>query len=344
MPDADSTEAVEAAIPTTDLGSILRSMPAAEASEEDLLLRFAQDVDEGLSASSRFLDCKYLYDERGSELFEDICELPEYYPTRTEELILRRHAKSIADATGHVTVVELGAGVSSKTRHLLRAYCNGAGCPRYLAVDVSDSALEKGRQSIAAELPGVDFHPVCTTYEDSFPILPHLGKTMLVFLGSTIGNLREEQFSDFFGSAAANLERGDYLLLGVDLHKDTATLEAAYNDVAGVTAAFTRNLFVRINRELGADIDLDAIAHRAHYNTEDQQIEIFAEFLSDQEVHIEPLGVRHKITAGERIHTELSRKFSLSPLHEQLGEIGFSPVQAFTDPRDWFAVLLLERV
>ncbi len=342
MSDADLTEAPEPAVAPADLGSILSSLPVTDASEEDRLLRFAKDVDHGLSASSRFLDCRYLYDEHGSELFENICEQPEYYPTRTEESILRRHARNIAEETGQVTLVELGAGVSSKTRHLLRAYCTSEARARYVAVDVSESALEKGEQSITKELPDVEFHAVCTTYEHSFPILPHLGKTMLVFLGSTAGNFSEREFSSFFACAAAHLTRGDYLLLGIDLHKDTKTLEAAYNDAAGVSAAFTRNLFARINRELGAEIDLDAIAHRAHYNARDQQIEICAEFLSDQEIHIAPLGVRHQIAAGERIHTELSRKFSLSPLRKGLAEIGLCPVRVFTDSRDWFAVLLLE--
>ncbi|MCP3983307.1 MAG: L-histidine N(alpha)-methyltransferase [bacterium] len=327
-----------------DLAALLRTLPSATQTESELRLQFATDVDAGLSAPARSLDCQYLYDARGSELFEEICEQPEYYPTRTEEAILSAQAERIAALTGPLTIMEFGAGTSRKTHHLLRAYRDLDASPRYLAVDVSPSALEKGRQSIERDLPAVEFFAAPSTYHDSFEVVPHLGTTMMVFLGSTIGNFSDSSFSDFFETAARHLPKGDYFLLGADLHKDTETLEAAYNDAAGVTAAFTRNLFTRLNRELGSSIDIDAVEHRAHYNAEAQQIEIYAEFVTAQEIYLAPLGIRHQVKAGECIHTEISRKFCLDPLEERLLKTGFGVKEVFTDPRSWFAVLLLERL
>lgn len=314
------------------------------ASDAQQRLVFARDVDKGLSSRPRLLDCQYLYDARGSELFEEICRQPEYYLTRTEEAILSQHAQSIADHTGPVTVMELGAGTSRKTQHLLRAYCRSGSSPRYLAVDVSPSALSKGKESIERALPGVHFSPLCCTYEEAFPLLSRLDSTLVVLLGSTVGNFGDDIFRRFFERAGEHLSVGDYFLLGVDLHKDTPTLEAAYNDAAGVTAEFTRNLFARINRELGASIDLRAVEHRAHYNERDRQIEIFARFAAAQEIYLAPLGVWHRVEADEHIQTEISRKFTLDSLRPKLERLGFATRRVSTDARNRFAVLLLERI
>ena len=329
--------------PSPDLASVIGAIHRRQAEQDDGIARFARDVHAGLSSRPRVLDSQYLYDSRGSELFEQICVQPEYYPTRTEAAILRKRSGEIAQQTGPVTVVELGAGTSAKTEHLLRAYHSADCLHGYVAVDVSDSALRKGRETIHAALPEVDSHMLCATYDAAFSAVGQLGRTMLVFLGSTIGNFPPEAMDEFFSQVAESLGRGEFFLLGVDLHKETTVLEAAYNDAKGVTAAFTLNLFARMNRELGADIDLSAVQHRAHYNVERRQIEICAEFTRPQAVHVQPLGVVHGIAAGERIWTEVSRKFTIEQLSLHVAPFGLTTRRVFSDDSDRYALVLFER-
>ena len=328
---------------SSDLAAVVRGLNARRPDSGQEVLRFARAVHEGLSARPRFLDSQYLYDARGSELFEAICEQPEYYPTRTEAALLQHHSAELADATGPVTVIELGAGTSRKTEHLLRAYHRADALHGYVAVDVSASALEKGRDAIGAALPEVDFHAICATYDAAFSAIGQLGRSMLVFLGSTIGNFPPPAMAQFFRQVAGTLRAGEYFLLGVDLHKDTRILEAAYNDAAGVTAAFTRNLFARMNRELHSGIDLSAVEHHAHYNRSQRQIEIFAEFQRPQTIAVAPLGRRYQIGAGERIQTEVSRKFTIDDLAARTSEYGLSCRRVLTDPQQLFALVLFER-
>ncbi len=329
--------------PANDLATILQGYTSSTLSAGDAHLAFATDVDRGLHCRPRRLDCKYLYDQRGSELFEAICDLPEYYLTRTETQILTKVAEEIAAETGPLTLVELGAGTSRKTQLLLDAYCAIESQPDYIAVDVSRSALDKGRRMIGETLPTLRFHPLCASYQQAMPIFSETGKTIVVFLGSTIGNFSEQEFNVFFHQVADNLTMGGYVLLGVDLHKNVETLEAAYNDSAGVTQCFTRNLFSRINRELGASIDLNQVEHLACYNEAAHQIEICVRFLESQEIFIEPLNARHRIEAGERINTEISRKFTLDGLASRLAAFGFKTRKVFSDPDNLFALLLLKR-
>jgi|TARA_Y100000310_G_scaffold336467_2_gene421070 L-histidine N-alpha-methyltransferase len=326
-----------------DLAATLQGYTSSIPTTDEALRAFAADVDRGLRSRPKRLDCKYLYDQRGSELFEAICDLPEYYLTRTETQILTQVAEEIAAETGPLTLVELGAGTSRKSQLLLDAYCGVDPQPDYVAVDVSSSALDKGARTICENLPTVRFHPLCTSYQDAFSLLSKIGKTMVVFLGSTIGNFSARELDDFFQQLAVNLVPGDYFLLGVDLHKDVRTLEAAYNDSAGVTQLFTRNLFSRINRELGASVDVNQVEHVAHYNEAAFQIEIYVKFLQAQEVFIEPLGTRYKVDAGEQISTEISRKFTLDGLTSKLAAYGFTTQRVFSDPDDLFALLLLKR-
>lgn len=309
--------------------------------------RFAHDVVRGLSDTPRTLDCKYLYDERGSELFEDICRQPEYYLTRTESKILERHAGEIAQRVGPVDVIELGSGGSQKTHHILRAFAKRQEKVRYVPVDISPSALAACKEDLDRVLPDVQVTPVEGTYDDALRIASDLGSgsagTMVVFLGSTLGNFAGADFDAFWSSWARHLDPGDHFLLGVDLHKDKDTLEAAYNDAAGVTADFTRNLFARINRELDSSIDVDAIEHVARYSEERRQIEIFARIATPQEIDVPSLGERLAVDAGEMIHVEISRKFELPELRSRLDTHGFSTAETFTDEQDMFADLLLER-
>jgi L-histidine N-alpha-methyltransferase len=309
----------------------------------DPVLEFAKSVSTGLSDSPRWLHCRYLYDERGSELFERICELPEYYPTRVEAAILEQHAARIRSITGPVTIVELGSGTSVKTDYLLTAYTEEGAPLRYVPVDVSESGLQVAARTIGERHPSVEFSGIVGTYEAAFPLFWEHSPSMVVFLGSTIGNFNPAESSLFLSQLAENMQSGDYLLLGIDLIKDMAVLEAAYNDTAGVTADFSKNLFARINRELGATVDLNNVKHVAVYNPKLQRIEIFIEFLTDQDIHVEPLGERYSIAAGERVLIEISRKFVLSEMRDHVAQFGFSLNNAYTDDDDQFALLLMQR-
>ncbi|MGD2216021.1 MAG: L-histidine N(alpha)-methyltransferase [Gemmatimonadales bacterium] len=304
---------------------------------------FARSVAAGLSDEAKWLHYRFLYDAEGSRLFEVITRQPEYYPTRVEAGILAEHADEIQRSTGPVTLVELGSGYSVKTEYLLSAYSRDGANVRYVPVDVSDSALRAASRSIAESFADVDFTGINGTYRSAFPVLRQLSPQMLIFLGSSIGNFNEAEATSFWHSVADHLPAGDFFLLGVDLVKDVDVLEAAYNDAAGVTARFTNNYFARINRELGAALDLSQIEHQATWNPVLERIEIYAHFLSDQQLRVEPLDQTFEIRSGERIMIEISRKHRLPKLQRELAAFGFHLRRVFTDEKKWFALLLLER-
>jgi L-histidine N-alpha-methyltransferase len=310
----------------------------------DTVMTFARSVAVGLSDEPKWLHCRFLYDAEGSRLFEEITEQPEYYPTRTEAAILAQHADEIREITGPRALVELGSGYSVKTEHLLSAYSRHGGKVRYVPVDVSVSALREASRSIGEHFADVQFTGINGTYASAFRVFRQLAPQMVVFLGSTIGNFNEAETTAFWKSVAGHLPVGDFLLLGVDLVKDVGVLEAAYNDTAGVTARFTRNYFARINRELGAEIDLSQIEHVAVWNAERDRMEIFARFNSTQHIRIGPLDESFEIRPGERILIEISRKFRLPELTAELSRFGFEVRRSFTDEKEWFALLLLERI
>ncbi|MGH7593244.1 MAG: L-histidine N(alpha)-methyltransferase [Gemmatimonadales bacterium] len=310
---------------------------------DDARREFATAVLVGLSDHPRWLPCRFLYDERGSQLFEAICETPEYYPTRTESGILAAAAEQIRALTGPVTLIELGSGSSTKTGHLLAAYADGTRPVRYVPVDVSASALRAGSAALSLANPSARITGIHGTYDAAFPLLRELSPAMLVFLGSTIGNFNQTEAALFWANVTHHMAPGDFVLLGVDLVKDPHVIDAAYNDAAGHSAEFTRNIFHRMNHELGAALDLGRIDHLARYNAEWQRVEIFARFTSDQVVHLDPLGTSVPIRAGERIMTEISRKYVLDELQQYLAAFGFVLRQVFTDERRWFAELLLQR-
>ena len=304
---------------------------------------FAESVALGLSDTPRWLPSRFLYDARGSALFEHICQLPEYYLTRTEADILRRVAPRLRELTGPVTLVELGSGSSVKTDTLLAAYARNGDPVRYVPVDVSASILRVAAERIEETFPSVNVAGVHGEYEHAFPLLSAYAPTMLLFLGSTVGNLNHAESVPFWRRVSAALPAGSWVLLGVDLVKDPAVLEAAYNDALGVTAAFTRNLFARMNRELGSRIDLDAVEHVARWNAEWQRIEIGGRFRSRQLVDVLPLGRRFVVEPGEQIMTEISRKFVLPSLRSYLECFGLETVHAASDDQGWFGVLLLRK-
>ena len=310
-------------------------------SPEESTAAFAQSVVRGLADHPRWLHCRYLYDARGSELFERITEQPEYYPTRTETALLAHHAREIRSVVGAPALVELGSGSSAKTRHLLDAWVDEPA--RYVSVDVSRAALEASCAALAREYRGLAIRGIAASYERALPLLRELSPVMLVFLGSTIGNFNPQELGDFLERVSAALAVGDHFLLGIDLVKDVRTLEAAYNDRAGVTAAFTRNLFARMNRELGTQLDLEAIEHVAHYNDRLDRIEIFARFTREAVIALPELGRRFRMAPGEMIMTEISRKFRADEMAATAARYALDTVQTFTDPNKAFALLLMRK-
>ncbi len=310
----------------------------------DTLATFARSVAAGLTDEPKWLHCRFLYDAEGSRLFEQITEQPEYYPTQTEASILAACSDQIREITGPRTLVELGSGYSVKTEHLLATYSRDGNALRYIPVDISESALREAHKSVSANFPDVDFTGISGAYASAFSVLRQLSPQMVIFLGSTIGNFNDAEATVFWQSVAGHVPPGDYFLLGVDLVKEAAVLEAAYNDTAGVTAQFTRNYAVRMNRELGSNIDLSAVEHEATWNPDLERMEISLRFTKPQLIYVEPLNQTFNVAAGERVLIEISRKFRLSKLDEELKLFGFEVRRTFTDEREWFALLLLERV
>ena len=313
---------------------------------------FAQAVARGLADAPRWIPSRFLYDATGSVLFERICELPEYYLTRTESAILQAEAARFYEMTGHVTLVELGSGSSVKTDHLLAAYSASDEPVHYVPVDVSASILRVAAERIEETFPSVNVAGVHAEYEQALPLLGDYAPVLLLFLGSSIGNFNHAESMAFWRRVSSSMPTGSWMLLGVDLVKDPAVLEAAYNDAQGVTASFTRNLFARMNRELNAGIDLDAVVHEARWNprvrchgatVEWQRIEIGARFQRAQAITVASLGREFHIEAGERVMTEISRKFVLDRLRDYLACFNFATVHVATDPREWFALLLLQK-
>jgi dimethylhistidine N-methyltransferase len=287
----------------------------------------------------RTLPPKLFYDPRGSELFEEITHLPEYYLTRTEIGILRQNAGEIVERLGaNPILIELGSGSSTKVRILLDAI---QGPVIYIAVDIARDQLLVSAESLAADYPNVNLTAVCADYTRglTLPPLPEHGTRTVFFPGSNLGNLEPAEASRFFGTIARLLRPADGMLLGVDLKKDPAVLHAAYNDSRGVTAQFNRNLLGRLNSELGADFDLAQFQHVALYNQERGRIEMHLRSLRNQTVTI--AGERFRFSAGESIHTENSYKYSDEDLEQLISGSGLRIERSWTDPRRWFAVYSL---
>lgn len=300
------------------------------------------DVIQGLTQIPKCLPPKYFYDDRGSVLFEQICELPEYYPTRTEAAILRQYASEVAQITGACELVELGSGSSTKTRLLLDAY-KTIGYPlRYMPIDVSAGILESSARQLLADYPSLRVHGLVSTYELALQQLQptQLPSRMIFFLGSTIGNLKPQECDVFFSQITAALKAGEYFLLGIDLQKPKPLLEAAYNDSQGVTAEFNLNVLEHLNQRFQGNFDTQLFEHWAFYNDELHQIEMHLRCLKAHTVRLETLDLTVEFAAGETIMTEISRKFDLDVMQQELQSQGLQPIKVWTDPKQWFGLIL----
>ncbi|ASC69784.1 Histidine N-alpha-methyltransferase [Halomicronema hongdechloris C2206] len=303
------------------------------------------DVIQGLSQTPKSLPPKYFYDERGSRLFEQITQLPEYYLTRTETQILQQSADAIATLTGPCDLIELGSGSSTKTRLLLDAYQRQGTPLHYLPVDVSGTMVEESAQALLQHYPQLTLHGLIGIYEQVLAQLPpsRFPRRLLAFIGSTLGNLSDAECDQFLTQVSQALAPGDYFLLGLDLRKPVDVLEAAYNDSQGVTAAFNLNLLHHLNWRFQGNLDPSQFRHVAQYNPVADQIEIYIESLQAQTARLKALDLTVTFAAGERLLSELSRKFDLPTMAASLQSYGLHTVHTFTDPHHWFGLLLCQR-
>jgi L-histidine Nalpha-methyltransferase len=309
---------------------------------------FAHDVEVGLTASPKKLSCRHFYNEEGSDLFEAISRLPEYYLTRTEAKILRDcAAEMVASLPNPVSLVELGSGSATKTRLLIEALLGRQGRLLFAHVDISPSALEASSRQLLAAYEGLEVVGAAAEYEQGLALLGQYidGPRLVLWLGSSVGNFEADEASDFLRQVAASLDRpGDRLLIGMDLHKDRGVLERAYDDAEGVTAAFNRNLLLRINRELGGRFEMDAFGHRSLYDEDRGRVEMHLVSRQAQQVPIEALGLEISFAAGETIHTENCHKYRPDQIGAFLHKGGLELERQFFDSDRHFSLNLARPV
>jgi dimethylhistidine N-methyltransferase len=303
---------------------------------------YALEVEEGLSRSPKTLPSKLFYDQRGSELFEEITRLPEYYLTRTELEILRERDSEIANAVGsNTTVVELGAGTATKTSTLLRALARKQIRTSYFPVDISPSALDEAQAQIKAECPSVFVRPVVADFSEGFSFFRDIpGRKLVLYLGSSIGNFDPPAAVAMLTAVRKELKPRDGLLLGTDLVKSRDILVPAYDDSQGVTAEFNLNILARLNREIGADFNLNAFRHIARWNPTCSRMEMHLQSDRKQSVGLGLLGSVAEFATGERTHTENSYKYTMEMVNRMLSSAGFCLEQSWFDSRQWFALNL----
>jgi len=313
--------------------------------DADAAATMARDVRAGLCAYPKELAPKYFYDERGSRLFERITELPEYYPTRAErEILAERSAEILAAAGGPGTLVELGSGSAAKTRHLLSAMREAGSLDTYVPVDISEEITLQTAACLVDEYPGLAVRGLVCDFEQDLERIPAgAGTRMIAFLGGTVGNLYPRQRHAFLERIGTMLESGDHLLLGTDLVKDASRLEAAYDDAAGVTAEFNKNVLEVLNRELGADFDLDSFEHVARYDAEAERMDIRLRSLADQDVRLDGLDLEISFAVGEEMRTEISTKFTRARLESVYAGAGLEMRGWFTDAGGDYALSLARR-
>jgi L-histidine Nalpha-methyltransferase len=307
-----------------------------------LVSPIAEEVLRGLSARPRRLPPKLFYDDAGSHLFEQITETQEYYLTRTERAILKKYAGEIVRQVGaNITLVELGAGSASKTQVLIEALLRGQLRADFYPVDVSSSALQGALKTLNGHFPRLHVSPIVADYTHRIPDLNSLpGRKLALFIGSTIGNFEPDEAMAFLKSVHHSLQPGDALLIGFDLIKDAGVLHAAYNDAQGITAAFNKNMLVRINRELGGSFDVDSFEHIAVWNRRKSRIEMHLESLYEQAVWVQDMARGFHFEKGERIHTENSYKFNSASIARLLRRSGFKLEKRWTDSQGWFCEAL----
>ncbi|MCG2623667.1 L-histidine N(alpha)-methyltransferase [Arthrobacter sp. I2-34] len=302
-----------------------------------------RDVLAGLGSAPKTLPPKWFYDQRGSELFERITLLQEYYPTRAEREALELHAAEIAAAAPAETLMELGSGSSRKTPLLLDALAAAGPLRRYVAVDVSDSALLAAREELTELYPALDLQAVAADFEHQMHLLPHEGRRMIAFLGGTIGNFEPEARREFLRSIRGHLGPGEgTLLIGTDMVKAPSVLLPAYDDAGGVTAEFNRNVLRVLNAELGADFDVDAFEHVAVWNERQEWVEMWLRATRPMHVRLPAVGLEVDFAAGEDLRTEISAKFRPEGFAAELAEAGFAVVGQWTDAAGRFALTLAE--
>ncbi|MBB3601463.1 L-histidine N-alpha-methyltransferase [Mycolicibacterium sp. BK556] len=314
----------------------LSNFLAADAAAQAL----RSDVRNGLTQTPKSLPPKWFYDVVGSDLFDQITRLPEYYPTRAEAEILRVQSPAIAAASGADTLVELGSGTSEKTRQLLTALRDNGSLRRFVPFDVDSNVLQSAGVALGHEYPGLEIEAVCGDFEEHLAKIPTGGRRLFVFLGSTIGNLTPGPRKQFLATLADVLDPGDSLLLGTDLVKDTGRLVRAYDDRAGVTAKFNLNVLAVVNRELGANFDIESFEHVARWNPDEERIEMWLRATTPQQVLVDALGLTVDFANGEEMLTEVSCKFRPEAVTQELAEAGLQRTHWWTDPSGDFGLSL----
>ncbi len=301
------------------------------------------DVRAGLGATPKTLPPKWFYDARGSDLFDQITRLPEYYPTRCEAAILTAHAPEIAQLSGAETLVELGSGTSEKTRMLLDALSRAGTLRRFVPFDVDEWVLSMAAKQVGAEYEGIDVHAVVGDFTEHLSLLPREGRRMVAFLGGTIGNLEPGPRAAFLADLSATLVTGDSVLLGTDLVKGADRLVPAYDDALGITAAFNLNVLAVLNRELEADFDLDQFQHVALWDEAEARIEMRLVSRRDQTVQIRGLDLTVEFAEGEQMRTEVSSKFTPDRVRKELSAAGLDVTRTWTDDDGDFLVTLAHK-
>jgi len=310
---------------------------------DDLQDALRADVGAGLTATPKELPPKWFYDERGSELFDQITRLPEYYPTSRERYVLGEQADYVARFTGADTVVELGSGTSDKTRVILDAFRDAGLLRRFTPFDVSETTLRQAAAALAAEYPGVEISAVVGDFEHHLDTIPADGRRLIAFLGGTIGNFATKPRAGFLAALSATMAPGDALLLGTDLVKSEARMVAAYDDPGGVTAEFNRNVLRVVNRELHADFVPERFAHVAGFDPEEERIEMWLRADEAEAVSVDDLGLSVAFGEGETMRTEISTKFRRSGIEAELGDADLELARWWTDPDGDYAVSLAFR-
>ena len=299
-----------------------------------------EDVREGLSSPFKEIPPKYFYDERGSKLFEAITDLPEYYPTRAERAILDARADDIVAAAEPTTLIELGSGAAAKTRVLMDAMREAGSLETYIPVDISEEITRRVAEELVAEYGDLRVHGIVSDYETHLERVPREEGALIAFLGGTIGNFRPGPRRSFLARIASLMYPGDRFLLGTDLVKDVAVLEAAYNDSAGVTAEFNKNVLHVLNRELGADFDPECFEHVAFFDAENEWVDIRLRSLAEQFIDLTGLDMRTHFARNEEMRTEISTKFTRERLEASYADAGLEIVEWWSDPDDLYALSL----
>ena len=302
----------------------------------------AGDIIAGLSAGQRYIPSKYFYDAQGSKLFEDICRLPEYYPTRTEMAILKKITPGLMEGFANRDLVELGAGSNWKIRILLEAAGeSGRATLRYIPVDISQTAVIEATKGLAEDYPELETFGVVADFTSQLAYLPNHRARMYCFLGGTIGNMGNEESINFLHEIARNMNLGDTLLIGFDMMKPPGILETAYNDSRGITGQFNRNILNVINNELNANFDQSHFDHIAFFNEDSSRIEMHLQVNRDCSVRIDGIDMQVNFDKGETIHTENSHKFTREMIERMAGQSGLSVQNWYSDSRGWFSLVLM---